>query len=279
MRAHRQAVRVRLPAGRALRRAGPGHHHRHRPLLLQDRQARLHHHRRPRAHRVPEEHDLGRRARRSRGAGHRRQGRRAREQPPPRLHPVDARHPAGGRLREQDGSGRRTTRRTSTRSRRSTATSSSGIGAVSPHQFIPVSAINGENLATRSDEMPWYNGPTLLEPLDALRQGAAQDRPAAAHAGAGGLQVHQPRRRPPHHRRPDRGRPRAGRRQGGLLAVEQDHAPSRASRASTPPPRTEHRGGLVDRVHAGRGDLRDPRRGDEPRRASRRWSARACAPT
>src|ERR1051325_3596686 len=30
------------------------------------------------------------------------------------------------------------------------------IHAVSPKQFIPVSAVNGENLATRSAEMPWY---------------------------------------------------------------------------------------------------------------------------
>src|SRR5579863_5629536 len=37
------------------------------------------------------------------------------------------------------------------------------IGAVSPKQFIPVSAVNGENLAARSAKMPWYKGPTLLE--------------------------------------------------------------------------------------------------------------------
>src|ERR1044072_4512669 len=30
------------------------------------------------------------------------------------------------------------------------------IGAVSPKQFIPVSAVNGENLATRSSKMSWY---------------------------------------------------------------------------------------------------------------------------
>jgi bifunctional enzyme CysN/CysC len=41
-----------------------------------------------------------------------------------------------------------------------------GIGAVSPKQFIPVSAISGENLATRSAKTPWYAGPTLLETLD-----------------------------------------------------------------------------------------------------------------
>lgn len=40
------------------------------------------------------------------------------------------------------------------------------IGAVSPKHFIPVSAVNGENLAVRSAQMPWYKGPTLLESLD-----------------------------------------------------------------------------------------------------------------
>src|ERR1041384_3206115 len=35
------------------------------------------------------------------------------------------------------------------------------IGAVSPRQFVPISAIGGENLATRSARMPWYRGPTL----------------------------------------------------------------------------------------------------------------------
>ncbi len=40
------------------------------------------------------------------------------------------------------------------------------IDAASPQHFIPVSAVNGENLATRSDKMAWYKGPTLLESLD-----------------------------------------------------------------------------------------------------------------
>ena len=40
------------------------------------------------------------------------------------------------------------------------------IGAVSPAQFIPISALGGENLAVRSRQMGWYQGPTLLETLD-----------------------------------------------------------------------------------------------------------------
>ena len=45
----------------------------------------------------------------------------------------------------------------------------SKIGSVNPMHFIPVSAINGENLAQRGP-MPWYKGPTLLEALDQFRK-------------------------------------------------------------------------------------------------------------
>lgn len=52
------------------------------------------------------------------------------------------------------------------------------IGAASPKQFIPVSAVNGENLATRSEKTPWYKGPTLLESLDAFAKAPPKtDRP------------------------------------------------------------------------------------------------------
>lgn len=44
------------------------------------------------------------------------------------------------------------------------------IGAVSPQQFIPVSAVNGENLADKSKQMPWYKGPTVLESLDVFEK-------------------------------------------------------------------------------------------------------------
>ncbi len=44
------------------------------------------------------------------------------------------------------------------------------IGAAEPRQFIPVSAIHGENLADRGAQMLWYKGPTLLESLDAFEK-------------------------------------------------------------------------------------------------------------
>ncbi len=54
----------------------------------------------------------------------------------------------------------------------------SSIGSVSPNQFIPVSAVNGENLAERSAKMAWYKGPTLLESLDQFKKEPPKsDRP------------------------------------------------------------------------------------------------------
>jgi bifunctional enzyme CysN/CysC len=52
------------------------------------------------------------------------------------------------------------------------------IGAASPKHFIPVSAVNGENLANRSAAMAWYKGPTLLEALDTFEKAPPKtDRP------------------------------------------------------------------------------------------------------
>lgn len=39
---------------------------------------------------------------------------------------------------------------------------------ISKVPFIPVSAWTGDNLIERSPNMPWYNGPTLVEALDSL---------------------------------------------------------------------------------------------------------------
>ena len=38
-----------------------------------------------------------------------------------------------------------------------------------PSAFIPVSARGGDNIATRSEELPWYDGPTVLNALDEFR--------------------------------------------------------------------------------------------------------------
>jgi sulfate adenylyltransferase large subunit len=42
-----------------------------------------------------------------------------------------------------------------------------------PHlQFIPVSALCGDNVVTRSSQMPWYGGPALLEHLETVEVAA-----------------------------------------------------------------------------------------------------------
>lgn len=49
---------------------------------------------------------------------------------------------------------------------------------VVPVSFIPVSAREGENIASASAAMPWYDGPTVLEQLDLFSSaGRAHDKP------------------------------------------------------------------------------------------------------
>jgi sulfate adenylyltransferase large subunit len=40
---------------------------------------------------------------------------------------------------------------------------------ISAELFIPISAINGDNVAKKSEKMDWYKGPTFLESLDTLQ--------------------------------------------------------------------------------------------------------------
>ena len=42
--------------------------------------------------------------------------------------------------------------------------------------FIPLSALNGDNLSTHSDAMPWYRGPSLLEHLETVEVSAQDTR-------------------------------------------------------------------------------------------------------
>jgi len=39
-----------------------------------------------------------------------------------------------------------------------------------PIRFIPISGFAGENMVEKSDKMPWYKGPYLLEALDMMRE-------------------------------------------------------------------------------------------------------------
>ncbi len=43
-----------------------------------------------------------------------------------------------------------------------------GIG-VTPEHIVPISAREGDNIADAGDRMPWYDGPTILQALDAFR--------------------------------------------------------------------------------------------------------------
>ena len=67
--------------------------------------------------------------------------------------------------REQDGSGRLRAGRSSSRSRTSSPRSppSWTFGDLT---FIPISALNGDNVVQRSANMPWYDGPSLLHHLE-----------------------------------------------------------------------------------------------------------------
>lgn len=38
--------------------------------------------------------------------------------------------------------------------------------------FIPISALKGDNCVTKSDKMPWYDGPTLMHHLETVKVGA-----------------------------------------------------------------------------------------------------------
>jgi len=40
---------------------------------------------------------------------------------------------------------------------------------IDPMFFIPISAINGDNVASKSENMPWYTGPTFLESMDTMK--------------------------------------------------------------------------------------------------------------
>jgi bifunctional enzyme CysN/CysC len=49
---------------------------------------------------------------------------------------------------------------------------------IRPASFIPVSARGGDNIAERSAQLPWYEGPTVLDALDAFRsEPAPVERP------------------------------------------------------------------------------------------------------
>lgn len=46
---------------------------------------------------------------------------------------------------------------------------------IEPSMYIPISAINGDNIANRSEKITWYSGPTFLQSLDTLQNKQSPD--------------------------------------------------------------------------------------------------------
>lgn len=49
--------------------------------------------------------------------------------------------------------------------------------AIVPYAIVPISALQGENIASRSSRMPWYFGPCLLEIIDSFASKPLEERP------------------------------------------------------------------------------------------------------
>jgi len=47
---------------------------------------------------------------------------------------------------------------------------------ITPTHVLPISAQRGENVATRSEQLAWYDGPTVLEALDSFSLVTAEDK-------------------------------------------------------------------------------------------------------
>ena len=84
-----------------------------------------------------------------------------------RDHRVAAAHPAHRRLRQQDGPGGLAARRRSRASGATSTTFTSRLDMQDVH-FIPISALHGDNVVDRSQNMDWYEGPTLLSLLETV---------------------------------------------------------------------------------------------------------------
>ena len=97
----------------------------------------------------------------------RRPPRRRRADPPPQPARLAARRPAPRDLRQQDGPRRATTTSASRRSARSSPSSRRRL-ELHDVTFIPISALDGDNVVDRSPSMAWYDGPTLLHHLETV---------------------------------------------------------------------------------------------------------------
>ncbi len=116
---------------------------------------------------------------------------------------------------------------------------------VEPKGFIPIAAKHGDNIASRSANMPWWKGPTVLETLDDFQVGRPPGQPALALPDPGRL----PLRRPPH---PGRARSNPARFRwatGWFSPRPTRSALSRPSNAGTRPPPSSAQRGRIHRHH------------------------------
>ena len=124
---------------------------------------------------------------------------------------------------------------------------------------VPLSARDGDNIATPSSRTPWYQGPTLVEALDGLPNSIEAAGLPLRLPVAGRLQV----RPPPDHRRPDRERLPECRRHPAVLALQQvgqDRLHRGLGRQVAP----DRPGRAVHRDNAGRADIRGARPSGQP---------------
>ena len=72
---------------------------------------------------------------------------------------------------------------------------------------IPIAAKHGDNVVHRSDNTPWYDGPTLLEYLEGIELSAPQPEPTKLRLPIQWVSRPDRRRAPPLHRTTRRGHP------------------------------------------------------------------------
>ena len=103
---------------------------------------------------------------------------RAHADAPPQLPRLAARHPPRRGGRQQDGPRRLLARSGSARSSAEYGAFAEQLG-LEDVTLIPLSALRGDNVVERSEAMPWYDGPTLMEYLEAVEvdQERMQDAP------------------------------------------------------------------------------------------------------
>ena len=172
-----RGLRLHRP-GAAHRRAAlgarAGHHDRRRLPLLRDPEPQVHHRRHPGPRAVHPQHGHRRLDRRPRpGAGRRPPGP-DRAVPPARGDPVAAAGPAPGARGQQDGPRRLRPGRSTTRSTREFTAFATKLN-IPDLEVIPISALKGDNVVNRSENMPWYDGPSLMHHLEHVHVASDRD--------------------------------------------------------------------------------------------------------